>query len=181
LRAAISLKAQVVAVLSCNAADSVFQYDELAWQLKVRRLSALIANCSYSFAGKKGCWWSGRQGRIRSFPSLSVAFSGTFADIFGAAPDGRLRLTDGFRQRYLQDGREWQRDICPKAMGFLRAAVKRSPKLWFILDAHASITFLARAVLDLQRGVETQLVQKGRVGARTWRADDGSTTKGGRD
>ena len=88
-------------------------------------------------------------------------------------------LTD-FRQRYLQDGREWQRDIRPKVESFLRAAVKRSSKLRLILDAHASIAFLAGAVLDLKSGLETQLVQKGRVGARTWRADDGSAANGAR-
>ena len=31
----------------------------------------------------------------------------------------------------------------------------------------------------MKSGVETQLVQKGRVGTRTWRADDGSAAKGG--
>jgi hypothetical protein len=89
-----------------------------------------------------------------------------------------LLLTDDFRQRYLQDDREWQRDIRPKVEAFLRDAVKKSPKLRVILDAHASIAFLAGAVLDLKTGVQMQLVQKGRVGARTWRADDGTAAKG---
>jgi hypothetical protein len=35
-------------------------------------------------------------------------------------------------------------------------------------------------VLDLKSGVQTHLVQKGRVGARTWRADDGTAAKGAR-
>ena len=51
-------------------------------------------------------------------------------------------------------------------------------RLRLILDAHASIAFLAGAVLDLKSGVQTELVQKGRVGARTWRADDESASKG---
>src|SRR4029077_1122107 len=85
-----------------------------------------------------------------------------------------------FRQRYLQGGRDWQRDIRPKVEAFLRTAVCESPRLLLILDAHASIAFLAGAVLDLKSGVQTELVQKGRVGARTWRADDGSAPKGAR-
>ncbi len=60
----------------------------------------------------------------------------------------------------------------------MQAAVKRSPKLRLILDAQASIAFLAGAVLDLKSGVEAQLVRKGRVGTRTWRADYGSAAKG---
>ena len=49
-----------------------------------------------------------------------------------------------------------------------------------ILDAHASIAFLAGAVLDLKSGVQTELVQKGRVGAQIWRADDGTAAQGAR-
>lgn len=56
----------------------------------------------------------------------------------------------------------------------------RSPQLWLILDAHASIAFLAGAVLDVKSGVQVQLVQKGRVGARVWRADDGTAAQGAR-
>jgi hypothetical protein len=41
LRSEINLKATVVGVLACNAAESDFRYDELARQLKIRQLSAL--------------------------------------------------------------------------------------------------------------------------------------------
>jgi hypothetical protein len=58
----------------------------------------------------------------------------------------------------------------------LREAVKRGGgKLRLILDAHASIAFLAGSVLDLKSGVQSQLVQKGRVGTKIWRADDGGS------
>jgi hypothetical protein len=80
----------------------------------------------------------------------------------------------------LQDDREWQRDIRPAVEAFLREAVKKSAKLRLVLDAHASIAFLAGAVLDLKSGVQTHLVQKGRVGARTWRADDDTAARGAR-
>jgi len=52
------------------------------------------------------------------------------------------------------------------------SASKRSHKLRLILDAHASIAFLAGSVLDLKSSVDTQLAQKGRVGRSIWRADD---------
>lgn len=178
LRTEINLKAQVVGVLACNAADSDFRYDELARQLKVRQLNALNRETFLQLCRDEGLLV---ERAIEPDPFLPIAirsFLGPAADIVGAAPDDTLLLTDDFRQRYLQDGREWQRDIRPKVETFLRAAVKKSARLRLILDAHASIAFLAGAVLDFKSGVQTELIQKGRVGARTWRADDGSAAKG---
>ena len=180
LRTKINLKAQLVGVLACNAADSDFRYDELARQMKVRKLSSLDREALLQLCREEGLLV---ERTVEPDPFLPIAirsFLGPAADIVGAAPEDTLLLTDDFRQRYLQDGREWQRDIRPKVETFLQAAVKKSAKLRLILDAHASIAFLAGAVLDLKSGVETQLVQKGRVGARTWRADDSSAAKGAR-
>jgi len=116
-----------------------------------------------------------------SFLPIAIrSFLGPAADIVDAAPENTLLLTDDFRQRYLQAGREWQYDIRPKVEPFLQTAAIKSNKLRLILDAHASIAFLAGAVLDLKSGIETRLVQKGRVGIRTWGADDGSAKSGER-
>jgi len=180
LRAEINLKAQVVGVLACNAAESDFRYDELARQLKVRQLNALNREAFLQLCRDEGLLV---ERPVEPDPFLSIAvrsFLGPAADIVGAAQEDTLLLTDDFRQRYLQDNRKWQRDIRPKVEAFLRDAVKKSARLRLILDAHASIAFLAGAVLDLKSGVQTQLVQKGRVGARIWRADDGSAAKGAR-
>jgi hypothetical protein len=83
-------------------------------------------------------------------------------------------LTDSFRQRYLRDDLDWQHDIRPQVESFLREKVVQSPKLRLILDAHASVAFIAGSALDVKSGVSVELVQKGRVGLRVWRADDGS-------
>lgn len=180
LRTEINLKAQVVGVLACNAANSDFRYDELARQLKVRQLNALNRETFLQLCRDEGLLVERPAEPDPSLPIAIRSFLGPAADIVGAAPENTLLLTDDFRQRYLQDDREWQRDIRPKVEAFLRDAVRRSASLRLILDAHASIAFLAGAVLDLKSGVQTQLVQKGRVGARTWRADDGSAAKGAR-
>jgi hypothetical protein len=180
LRSEINLKAQAVGVQPCTATDSDFRYDELARQLKVRRLSALSRELLLRICQDEGLLV---EPAAVPDPFLSIAirsFLGPSADIVGAAPENTLMLTDHFRQRYLQDGLDWQRDIRPKVEAFLRASVKNSAKLRLIVDAHASIAFLAGAVLDLKSGVETQLVQKGRVGSKTWRANDGSAAKGER-
>ena len=174
LREQINDKAAAVGVLACNAAESDFRYDELARQLKARKLNALDREALLQFCEEEGLL-VGRPTASDLFLPIAIrSFLGPAADIVGAAPEDTLLLTDEFRQRYLQEGREWQRDVRPKVERFLRKAVRKSPKLRLILDAHASIAFLAGAVLDLKSGVETQLVQKGRVGTRTWRADDGS-------
>jgi hypothetical protein len=180
LRSEINLKAQLVGVLACNAADSDFRYDELARQLKVRQLSALNREAFLQLCRDEGLLVERAVETDAFLPIAIRSFLGPAADIVGAALEDTLLLTDDFRQRYLQDDREWQRDIRPKVEVFLRDAVKKSARLRLILDAHASIAFLAGTVLDLKSSVHAHLVQKGRVGARTWRADDGSATKGAR-
>jgi hypothetical protein len=180
LRAEINIKAQLAGVLACSDADSDFKFDELARQLKVRQLNALTREALLQLCRDEGLLV---ERSIEPDPFLPIAIRsilGPSADIVGAAPEDTLLLTDDFRQRYLQDGRDWQRDIRPKVEAFLRAAVKKSAKLRLIMDAHASIAFLAGAVLDLKSAVQTQLMQKGRVGARIWRADDGTAATGER-
>ena len=180
LRDQINLKAQAVGVVTCNGADSDFRYDELARQLKVRRLNALNREALLRICEDEGLLVE-RSTEPDQFLSIAIrSFLGPAADIVGAAPEDTLLLTDEFRQRYLQEGREWQRDIRPKVERFLRVAVRKRAKLRLILDTHASIAFLAGSVLHLKSGVETQLVQKGRVGTRTWRVDDDSAGKGDR-
>lgn len=175
LRTQINLKAQVVGLLTCSDANSDFRYDELARQLKVRQLNAFTRETFI-----KLCQDEGLLSALAPIedPFLKIAirsFLGPAADVVGATPDNTLLLTDNFRQRYLRDDLDWQRDIRPKVEAFLRSAVQKSSRLRLILDAHASIAFLAGSVLDLKSAVELELVQKGRVGSRTWRADDGTS------
>ncbi|MCW5737304.1 MAG: SAVED domain-containing protein [Enhydrobacter sp.] len=177
LRTEINLRAQVVGLLTCST-SSDFRYDELARQFKVRGINSLNRELFERLCREEGLF-VGRPAEPDPFLPIAVrSFLGPAADIVGAKADDTLLLTDDFRQRYLQEGRDWQRDIRPKVESFLREAVKRSAKARLILDAHASIAFLAGSVLDLKSGVETHLVQKGRVGTRVWRADDASAATG---
>ena len=178
LRANINLKAQVVGVLACNDADSDFRYDELARQLKVRQLNRLTRETLLQICREEGLLAPKAMEPDPAHPVAIRSFLGPAADIVGAPPEDTLLLTDHFRQRYLRDDRDWQRDIRPAVETFLRSCVRKSASLRLILDAHASIAFLAGAVLDLKSGVTSTLVQKGRVGARVWRADDGSASTG---
>ena len=174
VRGAINAKAKVVGLLTCETASD-FRYDELARQLKVRGINVLTRDILLQICREEGLLVPAVAGVAPFRPFAIRSFLGPAADISGAPPDDTLLLTDEFRQRYLQDGREWQRDIRPAVEHFLREAVRKSPQIQLILDAHASIAFLAGQVLDLKSGVDVHLVQKGRVGSRTWRADDGTT------
>lgn len=174
LRTQINFRAQAVGILACNAADSDFRFDELARQLKARRLNALTRDALVQFCRDEGLLVD-RPTELDAFLPIAIrSIIGPSADVVGATPDNTLSLADDFRQRYLQDGRDWQKDIRPRVERFLRDAVRRSAKLRLIIDAHASIAFLAGSVLDLKSAVQTELVQKGRVGASVWRANDGS-------
>ncbi len=179
LRDELNYRAQNVGVLACST-NSDFRYDELARQLKSRKLNTLTKATILKLFKEEGLLVELAAETNLFLPIAIRSFLGPAADIVGAAPEDTLLLTDDFGQRYLEDGREWQRDIRPKVEAFLRAAVKKSSSLRLILDAHASIAFLSGVVLDLKSGVKTLLVQKGRIGSSLWRADDGSADKGGR-
>ena len=179
LRSNINLRARVVGMLAQSDANSDFRYDELARQLKVRGLNGLTRTALEQLCREEGLF-AARQDQDPSVLPIAVrSFLGPASDIVGASPDNTLLLTDHFRQRYLRDDLDWQADIRPKVEGFLRDKVRTSSgRLRLVLDAHASIAFLAGATLDLKSGVFVELVQKGRIGARTWRADDGTASSG---
>lgn len=72
----------------------------------------------------------------------------------GATPENTLLLTNAFHERYLRDDYEWQGDVRPQVETFLRAAAAKSARLCLILDAHASVAFLAGSILHLKSGIE---------------------------
>lgn len=177
LKSEINFKARVVGLLACETA-SEFRYDELARALKVRQLNSLTRETLLKLCEEEGLLVPAAAAADPFLPIAIRSFLGPAADVVGAAPDDTLLLVDQFRERYLRDDRDWQADIRPRVEAFLLAAVKRSAQLRLVLDAHASIAFLAGSVLDLKSGVEVDLVQKGRVGSRTWRASDGTQESG---
>lgn len=173
LRQEINIRAQVVGALVCTS-NSDFRYDELARALKVRGLHAVTRETLTQVLREEGLLNDTMPEEDPALPVAIRSFVGIAADLVGASPDDTLLLTDEFNQRYLRDDRDWQEDIGPRVRAFLGSATKRSSRLKLILDAHQSIAFLSGAVLDLKSGVDVSLVQKGRVGTRTWRADDGT-------
>lgn len=174
LRAHINDRARTVGVLTSGAADSDFRFDELARVLKSRQLNALTRDALRQFCKDEGILAETTPEPDPFLPIAIRSFSRLAADSVGTRPENTLWLTESFKQRYLRDGHDWQVDIRPKVEAFLRAVASRAPHLRFILDAHASIAFLAGAILDLKSGATVHLIQNGRVGTSVWRADDGT-------
>jgi hypothetical protein len=180
LRDQINQKAKYLGVVGVSATNSDFRFDELARQLKVRKLNGLNRDSLIRVCREEGLTVEKSRDSDGALPVAIRAFLGPAADVSGATPENTLVLTEHFRQRYLQDGRDWQRDLRPLVEQFLLGVVPRAPRMKLILDAHVSIAFLAGSVLDVKSAVQVSLVQKGRVGARIWRPDDGSDDGGKR-
>lgn len=173
MRQQINIKAQIAGLMTCGNLNSDFRYDELARQLKIRDLSSLTKEVLKKICEEEKLFVSQILPEESSLKIAIRSFIGPAADVVGATPENTLILTDEFRQRYLLEDLSWQKDIRPKVESFLRAAVKKSPSLQIILDAHASIAYLAGYVLDLKSAVKVSIVQKGRVGSHVWAANEG--------
>lgn len=170
LRSQINLRAKVVGLISCSE-NSDFRYDELARQLKARRLNSLTKDVLIKLCEEEGLLATVQH--KDAFDSYAIrSFLGTSGSVAGATDGNTLILTDDFQNRYLVEGTEWQRDIKPKVTLFLKAALKKTSQIRLILDAHASIAFLSGTVLNTKTGVKVDLVQKGRVGTYSWSVTD---------
>jgi hypothetical protein len=174
LKESITLRARTVGVITSSPTSSDFRFDELARALKKRGLNSFTRETFKQMCKEESLLAQIIAAEDPYLPVAIRSFLGPASDIVGASPQNTLLLTDSFRQRYLRDDLDWQRDIRPQIDNFLRAMVVQNPKLRLILDAHASVAFIAGSVLDVKSGVSLELVQKGRVGPRVWLADDGS-------
>ena len=175
LRDEINLLAEVAGLRPYSDAASDFRYDELARALKVRQVNELTAESLIAIA-KEEDLWVGRTQVDNERPVIAIrSFQGLSTLTVPAAPGNTLWLTDSFRQRYLNDDLTWQRDIAPRVTEFLTTRTHNQNHIKLVLDAHASIAYLAGTVLHLKSGKRVDLVQKGRVGTIIWLANDGSS------
>ena len=172
LRDEINFRARAVGVLACHKSDSDFRFDELARQLKVRKIGALSRELLLEICGSERLLADAPPPLRSARPVAIRSFIGAAGDQSAAAPEDTLLLTDLFTERYLRNNLGWQQDVRPRVERFLEAAAQRGPGMRLSVEAHASIAFLAGSLLGPKSGCDVTLVQKGRVGARDWRADD---------
>ena len=178
LRRDISITAEAVGLLAIGDDTSDFRFDELARSLKARMVNRFDRASFERLLGDEGLLAPAAPAREDVLEVAVRSFLGPAADACDATPDDTLVLAGEFRERYLQDGRDWQRDIRPRVEAFLRERMGKAKgrPIRLSLDAHASIAFLAGAVMDFKSGADVCLVQKGRpVASRTWRPDDGTS------
>ncbi len=154
---------------------SDFRPDQLARQLKVRKINRLDRATLLSFLHDEGIPVQSVVAGDEFHPIAIRSFISSAADILDAAADDTLLLTDQFKDRYLKPEFEWRRDVEPRIVEFLRSKVKVSPQLRLVIDGHASMAWLAGKVYDVKSSVNVELMQKGRPKPRRWRADDGAS------
>lgn len=178
LRTQVNIRAAAVGLLTVHDSNSVFHFDELARQLKIRGMNSLTKATLEKLCQDENLFAPSKPVPDRFLPIAIRSFLGLAGDVVGASAENTLFLTDAFRMRYLHNDLGWQKDIRPRVESFLKASVKKSSALRLILDAHASIAFLAGSIYDLKSGVDIELVQKGRAGTSNWTATDDSAKKG---
>ena len=170
----VNRKAVSVGVKPDDEACSSFLYDDLAQKLNGRKRNRFTRERLEQTLREEGLW-VGKQPSEGGALSIAIhSFLGLATDLVATAPEHTLFLTDLFRQRYLAEGHNWQADVKPLVEAFLVEMAGKSGTLRLVLNAHASIAYLAGTVYHVKSGVNVELVQKGRVGgARVWRSDDG--------
>lgn len=171
----VNSKAVSLGIKPDDDARSSFQYDDLVQKLNSRNRNRFTRDLLEQTLREEGLW-VGRQ--LKAGPALPIAihsFLGLATDLVATEPECTLFLTDLFRHRYLGDGHDWQTDVRPRVEAFLAEMARKSETLRLVLNAHASIAYLAGTIYHVKTGVNVELAQKGRVGGtRIWRSDDGS-------
>ncbi|MEW8693088.1 MAG: SAVED domain-containing protein [Candidatus Thiodiazotropha endolucinida] len=179
LRREVNTKAAAVGLKPIDDSNSDFRYDDLATKLKARGISSFTKERLEAIAKEEGIWVE-RSTDSGSLMSIAIhSFLGLATDLIPTEPENTLYLTSLFRQRYLNENRNWQTDIKPTVESFLTKMVSRSRELRLVMNAHASIAYLAGTVYHVKSGVHVEIVQKGIVGGvRVWRVDDGTRGSG---
>jgi len=172
LRKRLRIQARSLGLDMGNDTESDFRYDELARQLKIRGINKLTEELFRTLCAEEGLLIAHDTSSLSPAKVAIRSFLGIAASIVGAPPENTLILTDDFRNRYIQIDKDWQADIRPKVSAFLTDMAKKYNDMQLILDAHASIAFLAGAILDLKSGIRVELMQKGQVGSEVWHASD---------
>lgn len=172
LRKQINTKAKAMGIKGMSASNIDFRYDGLARQLKMRKQNTLTRETLAQLLRNEGLFTGNAMKIDTTLPVAIRSFLSLATDVYNAKPENTLLLTDQFKQRYLRDDQDWQRDIRPRIESFLHDVAGKSPHLRLILDAHASIAYLSGTVLHVKSAVKVHLVQKGRVGTEVWRVDD---------
>jgi hypothetical protein len=169
----IRLLCRVVGLHPGELSDTDFRYDNLVKGWKRRGLNKFSQTELVDLLNQEGL----RVDQPVPDKFLNIAVRTFSFDNDGgwiAKAQDTLDLTRLFRMRYLEDDVSWQTDIQTEVTKFLDAVPNKTKQIRLHLDAHASIALLSGTVLHSKKGCEIELIQKGRLGSKIWRVDDGS-------
>ena len=177
MREQVTVKAKSVGIHLPTGTTADFRFDSLAEQLIKSDIQRLDGSSLLEFLEQQGISIAPTllsQQRpntiaLQSFDRLST-------DASGLSAENLLSLLACFEGRYLKDKASWSPQLETGIVAFLVDRLAVSSSLRLILDAHASIAFLAGKTLHLKSGATVEIVQNGRKGTEIWHATDGSGT-----
>jgi hypothetical protein len=169
MRNQVNTRFRIVGLSSCEDAME-FRYDSAARTLKVKGINCLT-RLSFEALCREEKWL--HIDRQTDYLNVSLRSFGasTPADLLDAAPDNTLSLLSNFENRHLRQGASWE-DLALNVRTFLERMLGISKHIRLFLDTHASVAFLAGAVLGFKSGAAVEIMQKGRSGTQRWNADD---------
>ncbi len=173
MREQVTVKAKSMGIHLSSGTTSDFRFDSLAVQLIKSDIQTLDRTGLLEFL---------KQQDITIAPTLVTqnqpiaialqSFDRLSTDAKNFSADNVLSLLSKFDGRYLKQDASWSPQLESKIIQFLSDRLIASSSLRLILDAHASIAFLAGKTLHLKSGATVELVQNGRKGKEIWYASD---------
>jgi len=152
---------------------SDFRYDSLARTLAFRKINNLSRETFRTLVDEEGCWFPHQPQTRTNIALRSFARGIQPLEKIETNEDNSLDLTERFDGRHLLDAETWH-DVRKEVTDFLTSALANNDHLRLYFDAHASIMFLAGALLGFKSGADVELRQRQRSApTRNWHASDG--------
>jgi SMODS-associated and fused to various effectors sensor domain len=163
-----------VGLTTIDASRTDNRYDDLIHKLKGRGINTFDRTSFRALCADEGLFaMTHTAGALPSVKRIAIRSFIDFGEVVEAQADSTLVLTNEFQQRYIAKDDGWRLAIQPKVEQFLRDAVRGAKRIQLVLDAHASIAFVAGALIHTKTGVAVEFVQKTRgIGERIWRVDE---------
>jgi len=154
--------------------SSAFHYDAAARTLAFKSINRLDRASFKALVDEEG-WWFESPPRPRTNVALRSFARNILPSERVETPDGNtLDVSDRFEGRPLREGATWA-ELRTTVTEFLDAMLAKDTSLRLYFDTHASLTFLAGAVLGLKSGADVELRQRQRAGpTQNWHVGDGA-------
>lgn len=172
LRKQVSLNFRLVGLVGAEDATA-FHYDEAARQLKIKKLNRFDRASFEEWCRTEKWFLPRRPATRRSVAIRTFAPGATPAHMLEVPPERTIDLTGSFDGRHIRADTAWA-DLQQPITDFLHRMLAERADMRIFLDAHASVAFVAGAVLGFKTGADVEIVQKGMNNpGQVWNAQDG--------